>query len=381
MTATSQVQPFRPFFFLSALDAIAGVTVWVLPEGDVSGQLRAVWHRQELLFGMAPAMLAGFLLTALPRWTGCKPVAPFIVWTLVTLWLAGRAAHALSLAIASPLAAAFIILLTMAAAYQVLEARDWRNMKVILLAGALAAGAAAAGGEPIEAADEFGTRLSIAALISLLIVLGGRIIPSLTEAYLGVPGKLRRGPSVKWIEAAATVSTAIASAAWVVAPTFSGTAIACLAAAVGQSLRLIQWRPLRASSKPAIVALNIGYAWIPAGFAFIAARIFDTGYTFAEAGVHAWTAGAISMIGLGVMSSMTRRHTGFAFKSPALLTAAYVFAFAAGVARIAAPFVNDMQATLSISAISWILAYGLFLAVFSRHLLGWPAEARRSISG
>ena len=31
------------------------------------------WHAHELVFGFTGAVMAGFLLTAIPNWTGCRP--------------------------------------------------------------------------------------------------------------------------------------------------------------------------------------------------------------------------------------------------------------------------------------------------------------------
>ena len=81
MIATAGTQPFRLFFLLAALDAIAGVAVWLAPPlgvdpyGFAPAGL-AVFHREELLSGAAPAVFAGVILTALPRWTRRPPFLP-----------------------------------------------------------------------------------------------------------------------------------------------------------------------------------------------------------------------------------------------------------------------------------------------------------------
>ncbi|MBN9282631.1 MAG: NnrS family protein, partial [Hyphomicrobium denitrificans] len=81
------VPPFRIFFVFAALDAIAAIAPW-LPRllgyvaSDVAGVPLAVWHRDELLLGMMPAVLAGFVLTALPRWTLCAPASARVVVAL-----------------------------------------------------------------------------------------------------------------------------------------------------------------------------------------------------------------------------------------------------------------------------------------------------------
>ena len=113
MNATTGTQPFRLFFFLAALDAIAGVAVWLAPPlgidayGFAPAGL-AVFHREELLSGAAPAVFAGVILTALPRWTRRPPISPFIVYALAAVWLAGRVLHVFAPLFAAPAAAFFI---------------------------------------------------------------------------------------------------------------------------------------------------------------------------------------------------------------------------------------------------------------------------------
>ncbi len=375
MIATAHAQPFRPFFFMAALDAIAGVAVYALaplgidPEGFTATPL-AVFHRQELLFGTVPAVFAGLILTALPRWTGRKAVTPFVVRALAAVWLASRAIHVFVPFAAAPAAAIFIGLLTLAVAFHVVAARDRRNFKVAILLAVLAAGAATAGSQPIEAGGEIGSRLSLAAILGLMIVFGGRIVTTVTEAYLGEPGKAFPPRWETRIEAVAAIATMLAVAAWVVAPSLEATALACAVAAISQFARLIQWRTWRITGKPEVLEFHIGYGWIPAGFALAAAGPLDRGLALGHAAVHAWMVGSFGLCSIGVMSSMIRRHTGSAFQSPPLLYAAYACALTAAGARLAADFLAGTGiAWLSLAAFSWIAAYTLFLLAFGNTLL------------
>ena len=66
---------FRPFFLGGAVFALIGIAAWaavlldVLPAWQPLGGWLA-WHRHEMLFGFAAAIIAGFLLTAVQTWTG-----------------------------------------------------------------------------------------------------------------------------------------------------------------------------------------------------------------------------------------------------------------------------------------------------------------------
>src|SRR5574337_2208831 len=87
---------FRPFFLFGAIQAGLAILAW-LPvfngELSISTTFGAIdWHIHEMLYGFVPAVVTGFLLTAIPNWTGRLPIqgAPLLV--LVLVWLAGRLA-------------------------------------------------------------------------------------------------------------------------------------------------------------------------------------------------------------------------------------------------------------------------------------------------
>src|SRR5690606_35818439 len=87
---------FRPFFFLAALHAGLAIPVWLaayLGGFDISGPFGGMaWHAHEMLFGYLSAVIAGFILTAIPNWTGRLPLSGWPLAVLVALWLAGRLA-------------------------------------------------------------------------------------------------------------------------------------------------------------------------------------------------------------------------------------------------------------------------------------------------
>src|SRR5215213_4144125 len=70
---------FRPFFLLAALFAFVAMVVWIgaLSLGWEAGGSYGIlnWHAHEMLFGYTAAALAGYMLTAIPNWTGRLPVS------------------------------------------------------------------------------------------------------------------------------------------------------------------------------------------------------------------------------------------------------------------------------------------------------------------
>lgn len=87
---------FRPFFLGAALWAVAAMVLWVgllLDAWSFAGAYGAVpWHVHEFLFGYVSAVLTGFLLTAIPNWTGRLPLQGRPLLALFLLWAAGRVA-------------------------------------------------------------------------------------------------------------------------------------------------------------------------------------------------------------------------------------------------------------------------------------------------
>jgi len=137
---------FRLFFLAAGAWALIGMALW-LPvfTGAITipTAFSAVdWHAHEMIFGYAGAVVAGFLLTAIPNWTGRLPVAGWPLATLAALWTAGRIVVLTSAWIGRPAAAvadaAFLTVFAALVAREVIKGRNWRNLKVAALVFALA---------------------------------------------------------------------------------------------------------------------------------------------------------------------------------------------------------------------------------------------------
>ena len=131
---------FRPFFLAASLWAAVALGLWIAQyQGALAfaGPLDPLtWHIHEMLFGFVFAAIAGFLLTAIPNWTGRPPVRGAKLGALAALWIAGRLVSTVALPIPFPLAAAidiaFAVALGGVAAREVILARNWRNLMVLL---------------------------------------------------------------------------------------------------------------------------------------------------------------------------------------------------------------------------------------------------------
>lgn len=365
-------QPFRPFFLLAALDAVIGGGVWLpgLDPGPLAGEPAGVWHRNELLFGMMPAVLAGFVLTALPRWTRRPPPSSRVLALLVAGWLLGRAGHAAGAAWASLAAAAFILALAGLAGRQIAAARDRRNLKIVLLLASFAASAILVDRQHAALPAGFGLRLSLATLLGLVLVIAGRVVPALSAAWLETVGEADPIAPSPRTELCAAALAGIALAAWTLDPAGPATALVALGACAAQALRLGHWRGWRVRRAPAILALYLAYGWVPAGFALAAAHARFPERVGPGAAVHAWAMGAIGLMSLAVMASMVRRQNRIAFASSAALSAALACGLGAVAARLLAEAPgSDRAPLLALAALAWAAAFVLFLIAFRAELL------------
>jgi len=129
---------FRPFFLAAGVWALIGIALWppiLTGEIGIPTAFSAIdWHAHEMIFGYGGAVVAGFLLTAIPNWTGRLPVAGWPLAALAVLWAAGRiavlASDWIGRSAAAVLDAAFLIVFVALIAREVTVVRNWRNLKV-----------------------------------------------------------------------------------------------------------------------------------------------------------------------------------------------------------------------------------------------------------
>ncbi|MDP1909440.1 MAG: NnrS family protein [Hyphomicrobium sp.] len=383
MTAIPRLKPydgpallsygFRPFFLLGSIWAGIEVLAW-LPM--FYGQLSLStafsprdWHVHELLFGYVPAIVAGFLLTAIPNWTGRLPLQGMPLAGLVLVWLAGRYVVTLSAGIGwlgtTVVDCAFLVLMAAAVAREIVAGKNWKNLKIVALLGLLAAGNL---GFHVEAHFEgialYSSRLGIAAVLILIMVVGGRIIPSFTRNWL-----MRRGPGrlpapFGRFDIACIALSSAGLALWVVMPEEAPTGVALLAVAALNLVRLCRWAGDRSFADRLVLVLHVGYAFVPLGFLLAGLSAF--GITAPSAGVHAWTAGAFGIMTLAVMSRASLGHTGRALIASPALQAVYAAALVAALARICAVLHPAWsEGLLYVAAFAWAAAFLGFASLYA----------------
>ncbi|WP_298744624.1 NnrS family protein [uncultured Brevundimonas sp.] len=373
---------FRPFFLFSAAWAAIAVPVWVasmtVGDGAVGGMDGRLWHIHEMLFGYLAGVIAGFLLTAVPNWTGRLPVTGVKLAGLFALWIAGRAAGFLpaSMAVsAAVIDSAFLVVFAGLIWREVLAAGNRRNLPVCLLVSALAAANIAfhlRGQIPL-----FGPgaeRAAVAVVTGLIALIGGRVTPSFTQNWTQAHG-IARGPTAfNRFDAGVLALTALALIAWVAAPWASLTGAAMVLAGLANLARLARWRGWLVRREALVWILHAGYAWLGVGLILLGlAALVPEAVPF-TAGIHALTTGAMGVETLAMMTRATRGHTGRPRVADRSTTAIYLLILAAAVVRVSAPFLADWTvALLAVSATLWALAFAGFVAAYG------PMLWRRSL--
>ena len=369
---------FRPFFLLGAVYAGLAVLAW-LPIFHGELQLRTAfgaidWHVHEMLYGYLPAVVTGFLLTAIPNWTGRLPIQGRPLLVLVLLWLAGRVAVTISTDIgwltAALIDCGFLALLIAAIAREIVTGKNWRNLRVVALVSLLLVGNIAFHLEAhFHGSAEYGIRIGIATMVLLITVVGGRIVPSFTRNWLARENPGRLPAPIGRIDMSVIVFSAAVLALWVARPMGPDTAAALGAAGVAQILRLARWAGDRTWRDRLVLILHVGYAFVPLGFLLTSAAAF--GLVAESAGVHAWTVGAAGTMTLAVMTRASLGHTGNALIASVMTQAIYTAVVTAALARIGASlFPEWIESLLHLTVLAWCFAFFGFAVSFGPLLIG-----------
>jgi uncharacterized protein involved in response to NO len=265
---------------------------------------------------------------------------------------------------------AFLATLAAVALREIVAGKNWRNLRVLIVLGVLIAGNIVFHLEVIaHGSADYGIRLSIAAAIGLIMLVGGRIVPSFTHNWLvrNNPGRLPR--QFARFDALALGAGALALALWIVLPQLAVSGVVLIMTGVLQAARLARWAGDRTFAHRLVVVLHVGYAFVPIGFLLLGAAILWPSEWPTSAGLHAWMVGAIGLMTLAVMTRASLGHTGQKLAASVPTQVIYFCALLAALARIVAAF-EPPSALLYAAAFAWVLAFGGFAAVFGPLLLG-----------
>jgi uncharacterized protein involved in response to NO len=370
---------FRPFFLGAALWACIAMVLWIgLLSGSWSfaiGYGVVAWHAHEFLFGYIAAVMTGFLLTAIPNWTGRLPLQGMPLLALFLLWLAGRAAMLLTDWIGTGTAAiidcVYLITVTAVISREIVAGSNWRNLRVVALVALTAIANIAFQAEMlISAAPNYGLRLGVAAIVALIMVVGGRVTPSFTSNWLTRQGNQTRPAPFSRFDIGSIALGAVALIAWIAAPDWSGTAALLFVMAVAQAARLSRWTGARTWREPILFVLHLGYTFVPLGALVLSISILWPRIVPTSGALHAWTTGAMGLMTLAIMTRASLGHTGRDMSTTPTTVAIYGAMLVAALARIAAPLLPAFYyQMLLIAGGAWFLAFALFVVAYGPMLV------------
>jgi len=366
---------YRPFFLGAALLAVFVMAVFIILYAGYEilpiGMDAISWHAHMFLFGYLWAVIAGFLMTAVPNWTGSLPIVGRPLGKLVGLWLLGRIAISFSAWLPDILTIlldmVFPVMLVVVIGREVVYGKNWRNLKVLVITGILLLAnllfdyACFYDGSGV---DSLGERLAVGVAIMLITLIGGRIVPSFTRNWL-VKYKAASLPAPHdGFDKLVLVVTAIALLLWVFAPVSAGISAVVVVAGVFNLVRLARWRGWLTLAEPLVWVLHLGYLFVPLGFLGVGYAVLMGRVDWITVFQHLWMAGAIGMMTLAVMTRASLGHSGRPLTVSWRVTSLYLMLAASVFLRLWAGLAANFTPLLHAAAGLWILTFGGFIVLY-----------------
>lgn len=376
---------FRPFFLLGAVYAVLVMALFLFSigihhaGGDIINMSISLaphaWHGHEMLFGFTMAVIAGFFLTAVPNWTGTRPVRGLPLAALTGTWLLGRLAMGFSAYLSPSIVAAMDLLfapfLGILVFKAMLSAESKRNFIFLPILLLLFAANAAFHLEQLGFYDDgaaLSQRLGLGTIALLLTIVGGRVVPAFTTNALRKQGIENLPVNNSVLNVVGILSVLALLVADTFAPSETSlTGWLALIAAVTNGLRLILWKGYLTLKQPIVWVLHLGFLWLVIGLAL---RAFTdlSDLMSPQSAMHALTAGAIGTMTLAVMSRAALGHTGRALQVNGFVTFAYLLISIGTLARIITPTwaPSIYNEGMLFAGMCWLSAFSIFAAVY------WP---------
>ncbi|MGH1466231.1 MAG: NnrS family protein [Cognatishimia sp.] len=380
---------FRPFFLGAAIWAFVAMMLWILMLGghlQLSMPLDLVsWHAHAFLVGYIGAVVAGFLLTAVPNWTGRLPVAGWPLLALFGLWIMGRLAllfsSVLPLAFVAAIDLSFFLALIAFLAREIIAGRNWRNLIILGLLSTFTLGNALFHLDIMRAATPsqgVGVRLLLGSTLLIVTVIGGRIIPSFTRNWFVAQGDAKRPAApMQRFDKIALLALLAALVLWCFELAFAAQAL--MLAGVLHLVRLVRWKGLATHSNALLWVLHLAYLFVPLG-ALAMGWALSVDPTASAAAQHLWMAGAIGLMTLAVMARATLGHTGHPLVVGHSTVVLFVMLFGSVIARVLpAVLPGDPHLYHVISGLCWLFSFGGFAVVYGTKLVQ-PKRAKKAAS-
>lgn len=367
---------FRPTFLAAGLAATALIPLWTLIWGFgwslSSTWPPTMWHAHEMLFGFIAASIAGFLLTAVPNWTGQRGYSGRPLVLLVTAWLGARVLIATSSMWPAILVAAvdvgFLILVAVMVAPALRRSKSPNTPLLAVLLLLAACNATTHWALMLRNSNVAQHAILVGIDITLLLVtlIGGRIVPAFTGnalRYGGAAASLRTWPLMTPAAVLSMIAVVLSDLFW--PDSRIAGVVAGIAAAVN-AMRMLQWRSLATLRQPIVWVLHLGYVWLPVGLALKSMALLS-GAAVSAFWLHALTIGVLATMIMAVMTRASLGHTGRALVVDPAMALGYLLLLAATLVRVFGLTVLGLPYpfVIVISACCWTAAFAIFLAVYA----------------
>lgn len=377
---------FRPFFLAAGVFSILAMAIWMANyvfsvEFAFSGMSPGLWHAHEMMFGYVMAVVAGFLLTAIKNWTGEEVLRGKALAFLFLLWLLARllplSGFMLPVELIAVVDVAFLFFLTVACLRPVLKVKQYKQIGIISkifllmlcnvvfylgLIGVVAEGV------------QWGLYSALYIIISLVLMMMRRVMPMFIQN--GIDGDIKL-KNHAWVDYSSLV---LLVALWV-SDVFTEyddlTAIFSVVLALLHTLRLAGWYSNKIWSKSLLWILLVAYVSIILGFVLKTLSITSGISVFLS--VHAFTAGGIGLLTIGMMSRVSLGHTGRnVFQPPAIIFWSFAVLLLGVIVRVIFPLFNMQLYVywIGISQLFWMLAFAIFVVVYAPMLLSARLDGR-----
>ena len=369
-------QAFRPMFLFGASFSVIAMTLWGLASsGHI--QLRPFanilfWHSHEMLFGFVSAIIIGFLLTAVQNWTGIRAPRNKTLLFITLVWLSGRLlllfGQDLSIYVVAGVDLSFLPICAILLAKPLIQVNQQRNLffvPVLLLLTFCNAMMYFGHANQRHDIQLLGAQNAVWLITLLIAIIGGRVIPMFTANGTKTP----KVAAIKWLDMSALGSL------WVIfilhffklnsyIPPLIMSGLFAISALL-TAIRCARWKIWVTLNVPIVWSLHLAYWFIPCGLALYSARYAGINISNSIA-LHVFTAGAMGLMILSMMSRISLGHSGRIIKPKTIITYAFIMAFLAAILRtlLIALWPSNTMHWLTLGIAGWVIAYLLYVLVY-----------------
>ena len=340
------------FFMAACIYAVLIIPLTMLARYGFGPAILSVptGHAFEMLFGFAPALIAGYLLGPMP--------ARRLAWFL-GFWLLARIAGLI--VPFSWLTLIFNALFVMLFARQLLPrlwaAKKWRNRSLVPLLGLICVITVAiilAGWFDEYLLHRYLVDESVQLFALLMLFIGGRMLAPAAAGEFYRQGRELEARVQPNIEAGLIITIAAAYLLAPVATPLSGMLL--ILCGILASIRLFRWRLWHCLARPDLICLGLGYGWLALGLILLGWAKLDGGNHFSTA-VHAITVGALGTLATNVIVRVTLLHVKqYPSRIPQIVIMTGFMSIAA-ITRMAAGFSDHREILLMMAASGWSIAF------------------------